>query len=129
VGAVDRVAWGSTAFAALNLTWMVAPAQPGAVRVLGTTKDQAALIDVTIRGTRVTAASAIVPIRAEYTPLLTYLLAVLVETATLHEADAWLARGLNRLRRDGPSATIASWHQWRVTVTTNTLGLLTMQVR
>lgn len=126
---VDAVAWAADAFAALNLSWKLAPAKQGAVRVLGSSADQAALVDLTIKGGRIVGASAVVPIRPEYTPMLTFLLAVLVEKATRSEADAWLARALNRLRRDRPSDTTAPWHRWRVTLTTNTLGLLTMQVR
>jgi hypothetical protein len=129
VAPVESVAWAATAFAALNLSWKLAPAKKGAVRVLGVTKDEAALMDLTIRGERVRAASAVVPIKPEYTLLLTFLLAALVEKATLQEADAWLARALNRLRKDRPSETVAPWHGWRVILTTNTLGLLTMQVR
>lgn len=125
----DPVAWATDAFAALNLSWKQAPAKRGAVRVLGSSADQAALMDLTIRGTKVIAASAVVPIRPEYTPMLTFLLAVLMEGAGRAEADAWLARALNRLRRDRPSDTTAPWHRWRVTLTTNSLGLLTMQVR
>lgn len=125
----DPVAWATTAFAALNLSWKLAPAKRGAVRVLGGSADQQALMDLTIKGDRIIAASAVTPVRAEYTPMLTFLLAVLVEQATLPEADAFLARSLDRLRRDRPSETIAPWHQWRVILTTNALGLLTMQVR
>lgn len=126
---VDPVAWAADAFAALNLSWKQAPAKKGAVRVLGNSADQAALMDLTITGSRIVGASAVVPVRPEYTPMLTFLLAVLVQQATRQEADAWLARALNRLRRDRPSETTAPWHGWRVTLTTNTLGLLTMQVR
>lgn len=125
----DPVAWATDTFAALNLTWKTAPAKFPAVRVLGATADQAALMDVTIRNGKVIKASAVVPIRAEYTPMLTFLLAVLVENATRPEADAWLSRQLNRLRRDKPSEVSAPWHQWRVTLTTTALGLLTVQVR
>lgn len=126
---VDAVAWATSTFAALNLTWKEAPAKFPAVRALGTTADQAALMDVTIRRGKVVKASAVVPVRAEYTPLLVFLLAVLVEKATRQETDQWLARGLNRLRRDKPSQVTAPWHQWRVTLTTTAIGLLTMQVR
>lgn len=125
----DPAAWAASTFAALNLTWKEAPAKKGAVRVMSTTADQAALMDVTIRGGRVIAASAVVPIKAEYTPMLTFLLAVLVEKATRQEADQWLARAVDRLRRDKPSQATQPWHQWRVTLTTTALGLLTMQVR
>jgi hypothetical protein len=129
VGAVDSVAWAADAFAALNLSWKLAPAKKGAVRVLGNTADTAALMDLTIKGTRIVGASAVVPIQPEYTLLLTFLLAALVEQATLQEADAWLARGLNSLRNDRPSDTVRPWHGRRVILTTNALGLLTMQVR
>lgn len=125
----DPVAWATATFAALNLTWKTAPAKFPTVRVLGTTADQAALMDVTIRHGKVVKASAVMPIQPEYTPMLVFLLAVLVENATRPEADAWLARQLNRLRRDKPSEVTAPWHRWRVTLTTNALGLLTVQVR
>ena len=127
--ASSSVAWATSTFAALNLTWKDAPATFPAVRVLGTTADQAALMDVTIRRGKVVKASAVVPVRAEYTPLLVFLLAVLVEKATRQEADQWLARGLDRLKRDKPSEVAAPWHQWRITFTTTAIGLLTMQVR
>ena len=74
-------------------------------------------------------ASAVVPVRPEYTPMLVFLLAVLVEQATREESDAWLARALDKLRRDKPSETTQPWHKWRVTLTMTTLGLLTMRVR
>lgn len=125
----NPVAWASDAFAALNMTWKEAPAKFPAVRVLGTTTDQQAILDVTIRRGKVIAASTVTPVRAEYTPMLVFLLAVLVEGATREEADRWLARALGKLRRDRPSSTAQPWHQWRVTLTTNVLGLLTMQVR
>lgn len=125
----DPVAWATDAFQALNMAWQLAPAKKDRSRVLGKTRDERALMDVTIKLERVIAASAVVPIQAEYTLLLTFLLAVLVEQATRQEADAWLARSLQRLRRDRPSETAAPWHQWRVILTTNALGLLTMQVR
>lgn len=99
------------------------------MRVLGNTPDKQALLDVTIKGSRVVAASAVVPILPAYTVLLTFLLSVLVQEATLAEADAWLARALDGLRRDKPSDTTRPWHRWRVMLTTNALGLLTMQVR
>lgn len=123
------VAWATDAFAPFNMVWKEAPTKKGTVRVLGKTPDEQALLDVTIKGSKVIAASAVVPIKPEYTPLLTFLLAVLVEQATRQEADAWLKRALDRLRRDRPSETIGPWHQWRVTLTTTTLGLLTMQVK
>ena len=126
---VDPVAWAADAFSALSLTWKDAPAKAPTVRVLGTTADQQALMDVTVRRGKLVAASAVVPIRAEYTPMLTFLLAALVTDATRQEADAWLARQLNRLRRDRPSQVRAPWHQWWVVLTTNALGLLTVQVR
>lgn len=126
---VDAVAWASSTFAALNLTWKEAPTKFPAVRVLGTTADQAALMDLTIRRGKVVKASAVVPVKPEYTPMLTFLLAVLVEKATRQEADQWLARGLDRLKRGKPSEVMAPWHQWRVTLTTTAIGLLTMQVR
>lgn len=129
VATFNPVAWATATFAALNLTWKEAPTKFPAVRVLGTSADQAALMDLTIRRGKVVKASAVVPVRPEYTPLLVFLLAVLVEQATRQEADAWLARALNRLRRDKPSETTAPWHQWRVTLTTTAIGLLTMQVR
>lgn len=125
----DPLAWAADAFAALNLTWKQAPAKRGTVRVLGSSANQAALVDLMIKGSRIVGASAVVPIRAEYTPLLTFLLAVLVEKATRQEADQWLARALGRLRKDRPSDTVQPWHGWKVVITTNTLGLLTMQVR
>lgn len=123
------IAWATDAFSALNLTWKDAPAKQGQRRVLGTTTDQSAIVDLTVKGSAIVAASAVVPIKAEYTPLLTFLLAVLVEKATRSEADAWLARQLNKLRRDRPSVVAAPWHQWRVVLTTNQLGLLTVQVK
>lgn len=125
----NPVAWATSTFAALNLTWKEAPAKFPSVRVLGTTADQAALMDLTIRRGKVVKASAVVPVRAEYTPMLVFLLAVLVEGATREETDKWLARALDRLRRDKPSEVTAPWHQWRVTLTTTAIGLLTMQVR
>jgi len=125
----SSIAWASEVFAPFNLSWKEAPAKKGATRVLGNSADQQAIVDVTIRAGKVIAASAVVPVKPEYTPLLTFLLAVLVERATRQEADAWLARALGRLRRDKPSETIAPWHQWRVTLTTTTIGLLTIQVR
>jgi hypothetical protein len=125
----DPIAWATDTFADLNLTWKAAPVTFPAVRVLGNSADQAALMDVTIRNGKVIRASAVVPIRPEYTPMLTFLLAVLVERATRHEADAWLARQLNRLKRNRPSEVSAPWHQWRVTLTTTAVGLLTVQVR
>lgn len=128
-GGLDPIAWVTDVFAPFSLTWQRAPARPGAVRVLGRSADQQALLDVTLRGDRVTAASTVTPIRAEYTPLLVFLLTVLVRDATPTEADAWLARALDRLRRDRPSETTAPWHQWRVTLTTTAIGVLTMQVR
>lgn len=125
----NPIAWATSTFAALNLTWKEAPAKFPAARVLGATADQAALMDVMIRRGTVVKASAVVPVKPEYTPLLVFLLAVLVEKATRQEADAWLARALDRLKRDKPSETIVPWHQWRVTLTTTAIGLLTMQVR
>lgn len=125
----NPVTWATSTFAALNLTWKEAPAKAPAVRALGTTADQAALMDVTIRRGKVVKASAVVPVRPEYTSMLVFLLAVLVEQATRQEADQWLARALDRLRRDKPSEMTVPWHQWRVTLTTTSLGLLTMQVR
>lgn len=125
----DPVAWASDAFSALNMTWQPAPSKKDRVRVLGKTRDDRALMDVTIKLDRVVVASAVVPILPEYTPLLTFLLAVLVKDATRDEADKWLARHLDKLRRDKPSETTQPWHQWRVSLTTNALGLLTMQVR
>jgi hypothetical protein len=125
----DPVAWAADAFAALNLTWKDAPAKFPRARALGVTADKAALMDVTTRRGKLIAASAVTPVKAEYTPLLTFLLAALVERATLPEADQFLARQLGRLRRDRPSQISAPWHQWRVTLTTTALGLLTMQVR
>lgn len=125
----DPVAWASDAFSALHLTWRAAPAKKGAARALGVSADQQALVDLTLKYDKLIGASAVVPVKAAYTPMLTFLLAALVQDATLPEADAWLARALNRLRRDKPSETIAPWHQWRVTLTTTSLGLLTMQVR
>jgi len=133
VGAVaemtDPIAWASEVFAPFNLSWKEAPAVGIARRVLGNSADRQAIVDVTIRAGKVIAASAVVPIKPEYTPLLMFLLAVLVESATRQEADAWLARGLNRLRRDRSSAVVYPWHDWRVTLTTTAIGLLTMQVR
>lgn len=126
---VDPVAWAAQVFAPFNMSWKLAPAKKDRVRVLGVTPDQQALLDVTIKGKTVVAASAVVPILPEYTPLLTFLLSVLVEQATLAEADAWLARALDSLRRDRPSSVTRPWHRWRVTLTTNQLGLLTVQVR
>lgn len=123
------VQWATDAFAALNLTWKEAPAKFPAVRVLGNSADKQALMDLTIRRGAIIGASAVVPVKAEYTPMLVFLLAVLVKDATRDEADKWLARALNRLRRDRPSTTTQPWHKWRVTLTTNTFGLLTMQVR
>lgn len=117
------------AFAPFNLDWQTVPAKRGGVRVLGKTADEQALLDVTIKGSKVIAASSVVPIKPEYTPMLTFLLVVLVERATRQEADAWLARALGRLRRDKPSETIGPWYQWRVTLTTTAIGLLTVQVR
>jgi hypothetical protein len=117
------------AFVPFKLTWKLAPAKRGAVRVLGNSADQQAIVDVTIKGSKVIAASAVVPIKPEYTPLLTFLLAVLVEGARLPEADAWLARGLRGLRQDRPSEVTRPWHQWRVTLNATTIGLLTMQVK
>ena len=128
-GSLDPVAWAAETFAALNMTWREAKAKPGHVRVLGNTADQQAILDVTIKGGKVVAASTVTPIRAEYTSMLVFLLAVLVEGATQQEADKWLARSLDKLRRDKPSQTTQPWHRWRVTLTTTTLGLLTMQVR
>lgn len=125
----DPIAWAADVFAPFNLAWREAPAKHGAVRVLGTTADGLALLDATIKAGKVIAASAVVSIKPEYTPLLTFLLAVLVEGATREEADAWLARGLGALRKDRPSEIARPWHQWCVTLTTTTLGLLTMQVR
>lgn len=125
----NPVAWASNTFAALNLTWKDVPTKAPAVRVLGTTADQAALMDVTIRRGTVVKTSAVVPIKPEYTPMLVFLLAVLVEQAARQEADQWLARVLDKLKRDKPSDVTAPWHQWRVTLTTTAIGLLTMQVR
>jgi len=125
----EPIAWASEVFAPFNLSWKEAPAKRGAVRVLGNSTDQRALLDVTIKAGKVITASAVVPIKPEYTPLLTFLLAVLVESATRQEADAWLARGLGQLRKDRPSEVARPWHSWRVTLTTTTIGLLTMQGR
>lgn len=125
----DLPIWAADAFAPLHLAWRDVPAKNGARRVLGTTADRAALMDVTIRGARLIGASAVVPIRPEYTPMLTFLLASLVQRATLAEADAWLARQLRRLPTKRVGDVAAPWHQWRVVLTTNALGLLTMQVR
>lgn len=125
----DPIAWATEVFKPFNMAWKLAPAKKGAVRVLGTTPDQQALLDVTIRGAALIAASAVVPIKPEYTPILTFLLAVLVESATRSEADQWLARALDALRRDKPSEVTQPWHQWRVTLTTTAVGLLTVQVR
>ena len=125
----DPIAWASEAFAPFNLTWKTAPTKAPAVRVLGNSADRNALLDVTIRHGAVIGASAVVPVAPEYTPLLTFLLAVLVKDATRPEADAWLARQLNKLRRDRPSVVAAPWHRWRVVLTTNQLGLLTVQVK
>lgn len=125
----DPVAWATDVFSALNMTWQIAPAKPRHTRVLGKTADQQALMDMTIRGKNIIGASAVVPVRPEYTPILVFLLTVLVEQATQREADQWLARALDRLRRDKPSETTQPWHRWRVTLTTTALGLLTMKVR
>lgn len=127
--ALNPVTWATSTFAPLNLNWKEAPDRFPSVRVLGTTADQAALMDVTIRRGKVVKASAVVPVKPEYTPMLVFLLAVLVEKATRQEADAWLARALDRLRRDKPIETTRPWGNWRVTLTTTSLGLLTMQVR
>lgn len=126
---IDPFTWAADVFAPFNMAWRLAPAKPPTVRVLGKTPDEQALIDVTIRGNKVIAASAVVPINPEYTPMLTFLLAMLVESATREEADRWLARGLGALRKDRPSEVTQPWHQWRVVLTTNALGLLTMGVR
>lgn len=126
---LDGVAWAAGAFAALNLTWRLARAKRDHTRVLGKTADEQALMDVTMRNDKLVAASAVVPIKPEYTPMLVFLLAALVSDATMAEADQALARWLTKLRRDKPSETIAPWHQWRVTLATNRFGLLTMQVR
>lgn len=125
----DPVAWATDAFASLNMAWQLAPSKKDRVRVLGKTRDERALMDVTIKHERIIAASAVVPIQGEYALPLTFLLAVLVHGATREEADAWLTRALGRLRRDRVSDTIGTWHQWRVSLMTNALGLLTMQVR
>ncbi len=125
----DPIAWAADVFAPFNLAWKPAPVRSPAVRVLGSSVDQQALIDVTIRAGKVIAASAVTPIKPEYTPMLTYLLAALVERATREEADRWLARALGALRRDQPSEIVRPWHQWRVTLTTTAIGLLTVQVR
>lgn len=124
----DSVAWAADAYAALNLTWRAAPSRHGA-RALGTTADQAALMDVTIKHDRLIGASAVVPIKPEYTLMLTFLLASLVKDATMAEADAWLARQLRRLPQRRVGDVSAFWYQWRVVLTTNALGLLTMRVR
>lgn len=128
-GPFNPVVWATSAFAALNLTWKEAPAKFPSVRVLGTTADQAALMDLTIRRGKVVKASAVVPVKPEYTPLLVFLLAVLVEGATREETDKWLARALDRLKRDKPSQVTAPWHRWRVTLTTTAISLLTAQVK
>lgn len=125
----NAIAWVAGAFAALNMTWKEAPAKPRHTRVLGTTADQQALLDVTIRGQSIVDASAVVPVKAEYTPLLVFLLTVLTLNATQQEADQWLARALDKLRRDKLSETTQPWYRWRVTLTTTALGLLTMKVR
>lgn len=125
----DSITWAADVFAPFNLTWKEAPAKRGTVRVLGASADEQALLDVTIRGSKLIAASAVVPIKPEYTPMLTFLLAVLVERATMQEADLWVARGLNALMRSRPSEVTRPWHQWHVTLTTTAIGLLTMQVR
>lgn len=126
---VNPLTWAADVFAPFNMVWQPAPAKAPAVRVLGRTPDEQALVDVTIRGKKVIAASAVVPIKAEYTPMLVFLLAVLVESATREEADRWLARALNHLRRDRPGDAMGFWHQWRVTLTTTTVGLLAVRVR
>lgn len=126
---IDPLAWTSDVFAPFNMAWQLAPAKAPIARVLGKTPDEQALIDVTIRRDKVVAASAVVPIKPEYTPMLVFLLAVLVESATREEADRWLARGLAALRKDRPSEVTRPWHQWRVELATNVLGLLMMQVR
>lgn len=126
---IDHVQWATDTFAVLNLSWKEAPAKFPAGRVLGTTADQAALMDVTIKGHSIVGASAVVPVKPEYTPMLVFLLAVLAKDATRQEADQWLARALDRLKRDMPSQVTQPWHQRRVTLTTNTLGLLTVQVQ
>lgn len=128
-GSINPLAWAADAFAPFNMAWRTAPAKAPVVRVLGKTPDEQALLDVTIRGSKLVAVSAVVPIKPEYTPLLTFLLAVLVESATREEADRWLARGLGALRKDRPSEVTRPWFGWRVTLMTNVLGLLTMQVR
>lgn len=125
----NLVAWATDAFQSLNLIWKDAPTKAPNQRVLGHTADKAALMDLTIRHGKVFTASAVVPVKPEYTPMLTLLLAALVEGGTLTEADAFLARTLNRLKRDRPSAVTTVWHRWRVIVTTNQLGLLTLQVK
>lgn len=126
---IDLVAWASDAFSALHLTWQLAPAKTPAVRVLGKTTDGGALMDVTMRREKVIGASAVVPIKAEYTLMLTFLLASLVQGATREEADRWLARQLRRLPQQRIGQVMARWHQWRVVLATNQFGLLTMQVR
>lgn len=125
----DPLAWAVDVFAPFNMVWRPAPAKAPAVRVLGKTPDEHALIDVTIRGSKVIAASAVVPILPEYTPMLVYLLAVLVDQATREEADRWLARGLGALRKDRPSEIMRPWFGWRIALGTTRYGLLTMQVR
>lgn len=123
------VAWATDAFAALHLTWRDAPAKAPAVRVLGKTADERALMDLTIKRDKIIGASAVVPIKAEYTPMLVFLLAALVSGATLPEADQWLARQLRRLPKNRVGDIAAPWHQWRVALATNSYGLLTMQVK
>lgn len=125
----DPLAWAADVFAPFNMVWRPAPAKAPAVRVLGRTPDDRALIDVTIRGSKVIAASAVVPIKPEYTPMLVYLLAVLVEQATRDEAGLWTARALNALMRSRPSNVTRAWHQWQATLTTTAVGMLAMQVR
>lgn len=125
----DPLTWAADVFAPFNMAWQPAPAKSPAVRVLGRTPGEQALLDVTIRGSKVIAASAVVPIKPEYTPMLTFLLAALIDQATRDEADLWTARALNALMRSRPSNVTRTWHQWRVTLTTTAVGVLTMQVR
>lgn len=125
----DPALWAADAFAALRLTWRDVPAKNGAVRVLGKSADEQALMDLTVKHSKIVSASAVVPIKAEYTPMLVFLLAVLVDKATMQEADQWLARQLRRLPKNRTGDVAASWHQWRVVLATNRYGLLTVQVR
>ena len=127
--AADARAWGHTTYQALNLSWQSAPTlRKGTLRILGRNANRSAFVDCTLDPVRrqLRSVSVVCPIQVEYTILLTLTLALLDPATTLPEADAWLKVSLDQLPRDKPGKVRRMWHGRLVTLTTTSVGLLTM---